>query len=38
MPLMEKKYSTKDVDKGTDELADMKKASGHNSQEVLISV
>ena len=26
MPLMENKYSTKDVDKGTDELADMKQA------------
>ena len=26
MPLTEKKYSTKDVDKGTDELAYMKKA------------
>ena len=26
MPLVEKKYSTKDVDKGTDELADIKQA------------
>ena len=26
MPLMEKKSSTKDFDKGTDELSDMKKA------------
>ena len=25
MPLAEKKYSTKDVDKGTDELEDMKQ-------------
>ena len=26
MPLVEKTYSTKDVDKGTDELADIKQA------------
>ena len=37
MPLLDKKSSTKDIDKGTDELADMKN-SGHNSQEGFRSV